>query len=311
MKKTSKAVVKDYSKLDNSGTNLDYYGVLMKNGRARIDTKRYKKFFALPNPKIERRKTIYYLPSKIHRGEYLCNRFSDALLSLKNLWIQEFSKAIKAIKTPKQSEGDARTANLMDGVLDYDEACMIGIMSGLERSGEYRFVIKSIYAQFFQQMMSRIDALCLKIATENGYQERKFSREQFDIFIQGKQKKDAKSFRDFEFYSVYDKAYRSWNFLKHNSIKAYDQLKTKFPEFVYDPENRYQNGDAAISVLKIDEGFILKTLDELHLFFDELCKKAFDEDADDAKWDYDDYFVQQAKDEIETIENPLGIPWFL
>lgn len=55
----------------------------------------------------------------------------------------------------------------------------------------------------------------------------------------------------------------------------------------------------------------MKTLDDLHLFFDELCKKAFDENADDAKWDYDDYFVQQAKDEIETIENPLGIPWFL
>ena len=311
MKKTSKSIVKVYSKLNDSGTTLEYYGVLMKNGRARIDTKRYKKFFELPNSKIERRKTVYYIPSKIHRYEYMCNRFFDNLLSLKNLWINEFSKAIMAIKTPKQAEDDSRTANLMDGVLDYDKACMVGKMAGLKRDGEYRFVIKSIYAQFFQQMMSQVDALCLRIAAENGYQERKFSKEQFDVFIQGKQKNDVKSFRDYEFYSIYDKAYRTWNFLKHNSIKGYDQLKTKYPEMIYDPGNKYQNGDAAISVLKIDERFILKTLDDLHLFFDELCKKAFDENADDAKWDYDDYFIQQAKDEIETIENPLGIPWFL
>lgn len=55
MKKTSKSIVKVYSKLNDSGTTLEYYGVLMKNGRARIDTKRYKKFFELPNSKIERR----------------------------------------------------------------------------------------------------------------------------------------------------------------------------------------------------------------------------------------------------------------
>lgn len=75
MKKTSKSIVKVYSKLNDSRTTLEYYGVLMKNGRARIDTKRYKKFFELPNPKIERRKTVYYIPSKIHRNEYMCNRF--------------------------------------------------------------------------------------------------------------------------------------------------------------------------------------------------------------------------------------------
>ena len=48
-------------------------------------------------------------------------------------------------------------------------------------------------------------------------------------------------------------------------------------------------------------------LNNMHLFFDELCERAFGENVEDAQWDYDDYFLKQAKERIELITNPLDI----
>ena len=168
-----------------------------------------------------------------------------------------------------------------------------------------------MYAQFFQQAMSQVDALSLKVIVAEGYQNNKFSREIFDTFIQGKQKNVPKTFFSFDSYAIYDRAYRVWNFLKHNSLKAYSALKSKYPEMIYDPNNAYKNGDLAVSVVKVDEKFLINTLDELPKFFDEVCQRGFSENPKDASWDYDDYFIQNAKDEIEAITNPLGIPEYL
>ena len=64
----------------------------------------------------------------------------------------------------------------------------------------------------------------------------------------------------------------------------------------------------ALTVLKIDERNILDSLDNLHKFFDEVCERGFDENTKDAKWDYDDYFIEQVDLEIKGITNPLGLP---
>ena len=47
MKKKSKVIGKDYDKLEkeNRFDRIDYYGLILKEGRIKIDTKRYKKFF--------------------------------------------------------------------------------------------------------------------------------------------------------------------------------------------------------------------------------------------------------------------------
>ncbi len=309
MKKNSKRIKKDYSKLVHAYDTLEYFGVLMKNGRARIDTKRYKKIFGcLPSNSIEHRKTAYYIPTKIHRYDYMVNIFVDTIKKIKSQWNNEFSRTVNSIKTPKEYEDDARLGYLSDGILEYDEACERAILAGDKRADQYKFIIKSIYSQFFQQMMSQIDALCLKIITNNGYKEKNFTREKFDTFIQGKQDKNSSiSFVDFKYYYIYDKAYRTWNFLKHNSLKSYNQLKEKYSEMIYDPYSKYENGNSALSVLKIDEQFILKTLDELPMFFIEICEKGFNENIDNAEWDYDDYFIEQAESSIEMIINPLGL----
>ena len=308
MKKSSKTIRKDYTKLENEYDNRGHYGLFIKSGRVKLDTKRYKKFFKLPDNKIEHRKSVYYTPSRIRKYDYLSNIFSDKLLQLKRLWINEFSKAIDIIKTPKQVEDDVRTVNLMDGVLDYDEANMSGMLANIRRQKPYKFVIKSIYAQFFQQMMAEINALSLRVMVSQGYKSEDFSKKAFDIFIQGKQKSNQIQFPDFDNYYIFDRAYLVWNFLKHNSLRSYDELKRKYPEIIYDPNNNYKNGDLALTVLKIDERYILDCLENLHKFFDEVCERGFEENIKDAKWDYDDYFIEQVDLEIEGITNPLGLP---
>lgn len=308
MKKSSKTIRKDYTKLENEYDNRGHYGLFIKSGRVKLDTKRYKKFFKLPDNKIEHRKSVYYTPSRIRKYDYLSNIFIDKLLQLKRLWINEFSKAIDIIKTPKQVEDDVRTVNLMDGVLDYDEANMSGMLANIRRQKPYKFVIKSIYAQFFQQMMAEINALSLRVMVSQGYKSEDFSKKAFDIFIQGKQKSNQIQFPDFDNYYIFDRAYLVWNFLKHNSLRSYDELKRKYPEMIYDSNNNYKNGDLALTVLKIDERYILDCLENLHKFFDEVCERGFDENIKDAKWDYDDYFIKQVDLEIEGITNPLGLP---
>ena len=95
--------------------------------------------------------------------------------------------------------------------------------------------------------MSSIDALCLRILTSCGYKEDDYTKKQFDIFVQGLQGENAISFRQYKNYSIYDRAYDRaftvWNFLKHNSLRSYRILKQWYPNMVWDPDERYQNGN--------------------------------------------------------------------
>ena len=307
MKKKSKVIGKDYSKLENQIERLDYYGVIKKDDRVKVDTKRYKKFFEIPNAKIENRHAVYYLPTKIHRLDYKCNWFRDLLSNYRRLWFGEYKEFIDSIKTPKQVENESRLSNLSTGYLDIDEINEKSIISGVKRTKEYKVIVKSLYAQFFHQLMSNIDALCLKMLTACGYKEEDYTKKQFDIFIQGLQGENAVPFRQYKNYRLYDRAFSVWNFLKHNSLRSYRILKQWFPNMVWDPDEKYQNGESALTVVKLDEKFILDCIDNLHLFFDELCEKAFKENAEDAQWDYDDFFVNTAKERIEEIVNPLDI----
>lgn len=309
MKKKSKVIGKDYTKLEeiNAIDRFDYYGLILNDNRVKIDTKRYKKFFRIPDSKIEHRHSVYYLPTKQHRADYKCNWFRDLLDGYKQLWFKEYKSFIDSIKTPKQAEDNARVAYLSDGVLEYDEANEKALLVGIRRSCDYKVIIKSLYAQFFHQLMSSIDALCLKMLTACGYKEEDYTKKQFDIYIQGLQGDNAVAFREYNNYYLYDRAFTVWNFLKHNSLRSYRILKQWYPKMIWDPENKYQNGESALNVVKIDEKFILYCLDNLHLFFDELCARAFKENAEDAQWDYDDYFYDEVKDQIDIILNPLDI----
>ena len=305
MKKNSKKIGKDYTKLEQLHCleDVEYYGVLLREGRVKVDTKRYKRFLELPNNKIEIRKTVYYLPTKMHRDEYLCNWFRDELKELKRLWNTEFKLCIEAIKSPIKVAENYRIQHINESDMNYEDAIANSIVAGVKRINPYKTVIKALYAQFFHQMMANIDAVCLKVISHMGYQEDDYTKKQFDSYIQGRQKENVKSFRQYQGYHFYDRANLVWNFLKHNSVKSYSLLKKYYPEMIWDPNNEYKNGELAISVLKLDEKFILYCLDNLHIFFDELCERGFYENPSDAQWDYDDYFLEKVKEKIKQETN--------
>ena len=70
MKKKSKVIGKDYEKLDlnNACNQFDFYGLILKDDRVKVDTKRYKKFFTLPNNKIEIRQILPICIAFDHRA---------------------------------------------------------------------------------------------------------------------------------------------------------------------------------------------------------------------------------------------------
>lgn len=306
MKKDSKVIKRDYTlPKNNDPRELYYYGVFIKDGRVKVDTKRYKKFFELPDVKIEIRNTVYFEPKFKHKTDYICNIFRDRFERSKFLWLTEFSNAIKAIKTTKQVEDNTRFDLIVNNVETVEDAYAEALIKGVKRIPTYKYVIKSLYAQFFHQMMSEMDALTLRVLLSLGYKERDFTKAKFDVYIQSRQGKEAVRFLDFDNFKVYDRAYCVWNFLKHNSLKAYEILCNFYPEMIYDPDKKYKNGDLALSVLKLDEKFIINTLNNLHLFFDEVCEKAFGENTKDAYWNYDDYFCSVVKEKIKEITDPF------
>ena len=102
--------------------------------------------------------------------------------------------------------------------MDYEDAIANSIVAGVKRIKPYKKVIKALYAQFFHQMMANIDAVCLRVISHMGYQEDDYTKKQFDTYIQGRQGENAKSFRQYQGYFIYDRANLVWNFLKHNSF---------------------------------------------------------------------------------------------
>lgn len=305
MKKVSRSVTRNYSTPRNADPAYpEYYGLVFKDGHVKIDTRRYKKFFELPDPKIEIRSTVYYEPKREHKLDYYCNFFRARCQILTEKYFKEFKIAIEAIKTPKQVEDNARFQLINSGETN-ETAAEKALLKGIKRISPYKYAIKSLYAQFYHQMMAEIDAQTCRVMIPLGFREDDFNKKSFDIFIQSKQGSNSKPFKNFEYYYIYDRAYSVWNFLKHNSKKSYDILCKYYPEMVYDPENNYRNGDLALSVLKLDEKFILNVLKELPLFFDEVCSVGLRENVKDALWDYEDYFVEQVKKVTDTYNNPL------
>lgn len=299
MKKESKSIKRSYSVPRNADINCpEYYGIVFKNGHVKVDTKRFKKFFKLPSDKVEIRNTVYYEPTKVHKLDYICNFFRMRSEFLLSQYYKEFKPAIETIKTPKQVEDSVRI-DLLNYGETYEEAQTKAIMSGIKRIRPYQYAIKSLYAQFYHQAMAEIDAQTCRVLISYGFREDDFSKKSFDVFIQSKQGTNAIPFKKYKYFSIYDRAYSVWNFLKHNSNKAYDILCKYYPEMIYDPEDKYRNGDLALSVLKLDERYILSVLKDIHLFFDEVCRLGFNENTEDASWDYEDYFLEVVKKKIE------------
>ena len=99
-----------------------------------------------------------------------------------------------------------------------------------------------------------------------------------------------------------------WNFSKHNNLNTYEKLKNKSPEVLI--EEDYVSGDLAIHYLKLDEKLILELLNGTKQFFIDWCRINLNEDYNEARWNYDKFFITLVHDAIEDIRNPLGLQWW-
>lgn len=311
-----------YKKLEESAQYEDtrYYGVFLygnkKQGlrRIRIDPKRYqKKVQKLTEDQlliIDSRKKHYFYPAKKAYLDYNCNMFLREIKDIKDDWNNTYKGLIKKeqerIVKPKEVV-PADDFNYMCGITDYEESTSWAFMTNLRNSLKYERevnkIVASLYAQFFHQMTSRIEAITIYVLSHNGKNVERFDRNALYDYSVGQG-----TARDFLHYSYHDKLYCIWHFIKHNSTSTYEQLKKKYPEVLVDTD--FKQGHLAYSYVKFSEDLILELLNGCGEFFKEYCSSVYNESFDEAQWNYDDYFMEPVDDAIQLLRDPFGLRYY-
>lgn len=318
--KCKEANLKLYAQLEEKHCYDDtrYYGVFIsKTGdkkRIKIDVKRYDKKIGLSEKQLammKARRTHYYFPSKKQRKDYNCNLVILLIEDILNEWEKDYmpliEKEIKAIQAKEYTLGDDDL--FTSGIIDHEEACANAFIKNMRveaKVQEKRIKLyMSLYAQFFHQMVARIEAQTIKMLSNNGFSGDRFSRNNLYQFkgMTYERIKDLDGFKD------YDKMYLIWHFIKHNSLSTYNDVNENYPEVLAKLKAgaKYEAGDMAYWYIGFNNELITNILKGVSEFFKNYCKSVFKEDYDRAQWDYEEYFVARTNEEIETIRNPLGL----
>lgn len=184
--------------------------------------------------------------------------------------------------------------------------CINARIEGAMRYPQYHKIKQSLYCQFIQKISTEIDRYTMSFMSQNGWEGNDFSIEKFIKFSDGLLKKRGKTkLSDLPKYNAYNLLHKINNFLKHNSIFAYEKLKKSYPENVISSE-KYENGMFAGDWIKIKPNYIDDILKKLVIFFENYCNVYLGEDIEKSNRDYDDYFYC-AKKEMQYPEEYLGI----
>lgn len=316
-KKNRKRSKHNYSKythtwndVEINDTNEKYYGLHRDGKRVKIDVKRMKKLDVLDIPcsvlnsaSSIPRNTVYFLPRKVHRQDYIVNQFRDKLIELKDNW-HEFETAFSHIPSPETVADNIRTEQLLMGYCEIEEASILGIIAGAKRSIVYQKLWISQCAQFIHQMATELDALMLRKCVYLGYSRKDVTRGSMHDYLNGSMRGKAK-IEDLAGYETYTKFFTIWNMLKHNSEDLFNKIQKNYPDMLL--TNTYRNGEMSQYYLKIGKDYIERMLDSLLEFYESLCSVFFEEDVNQAEWNYDDYFIEKVKIAIDKETNPLGI----
>ena len=133
----------------------------------------------------------------------------------------------------------------------------------------------------------------------------------FRAFTDGlKGLKKADLLNNLKGYNAYNLLHKINNFLKHNTIDAYNGLKKEYPKNVCSVENKtaksqYENGMFAGDWIIIKDGYIDKLFKKLIEFFEDYCNKFLGEDLEESKWNYDDYFKDVYK-KVKNLDSYFG-----
>ena len=294
-----------------------YWGVFNgeKKELIKVDTKRYQKklgqFSIEQLQVINARKSHYFYPKKIAYGNYNCNIFIEEISDIQKYWETQFkpiiAESIKRIKKPRElCPGDYY--NLQCGISGTGAAQAWANWINWKNNREYRAdcatLTWSLYSEFFHFMSARIEAITVKVLTKNNAIKDRFDRNAFYATAVGKNKR----IEDLDHFSWYDKLYCLWNFIKHNSLSTYQTLKDRYPELLY--EDEYVQGEMALYFIKFEDKMIEDIIAGCKEFFKEYCELVFNENYNEAQWNYCEYFIHRMNDEIEMYDNPLGLEWW-
>ena len=314
MKSDRKVVRFDYSKYESSQVwdyetlqEFEFWGFHKKNGRIHIDTKRYKKACNkvgindfMPEGLFQQRNSVYFVPLKIKRTDYKVNIFRDMISSLKNEWEEEYKPIFSKIKTPSDVYDNVRTAGICMTSCsdDYDEIELEAIKASIKREFSYNKIVNELYCMFLQKITTEIDRFTLLFMEDCGYKGTDFSFEHFLEFTENQIGKDRslELFKSLNGYNCYSLLHKINNFLKHNSRESYKALLHTYPGNVRSVKagtapKDYQNGQFAGDWIILKDNYHDKVFDKLIGFFEDYCNKVLDEDLEESKWNYDEYFI--------------------
>lgn len=310
------AIYKDL--LDKYDLNEDYryWGVFpaKDNKPIAIDPKRFKEKIGLTDEQFKvmsKRNSHYFYPRKSSYGDYNCNVFIYELENIKKNWNEQYSKLIQreveTLKKPREvSPGD--NENFMSGISGYGSAQMWALFTNIQSQNEYKSKLfelgNSLYAQFFHLMASRCEAVIIKVLAKNNVNVDHFDR---NVFYTTAINMDRK-IQELEHFRYLDMLYCLWNYIKHNSSSTYETLRSRYPHLLY--EYKYEQGELAQNYVRFSNELVDELIDGCSLFFKEYCKLIFDEDYDEAQWNYEFYFERKVRDSIEDITNPSGLQWW-
>lgn len=305
MKSTHKTQRFDYKKIEQDGnprSHLEFFGIHRKSGRLHIDTKRFKKILLqdgvqkfLQDGMFKNRTTTYLIPAKVHRHDYKVNIVRDLLSNLQKDWNCEFKPLLTKIETPDEVYDKSRMnmVSMTSCSDDYDEIEVESRLEAIKRIPKYDSVILSLYCQFICKICAEVDRFTLILLKSLGYSQKDFGMRDFRAFTDGlKHQNHANLIEKLSGFNAFDMLHRINNFLKHNTLFSYNELKKKFPENVKSNINGkpYESGMFAGDWIVVKKGYIDRLFQKLNNFFEDYCHTFVGEDLEGSKWNYDDYF---------------------
>jgi len=293
-----------------------YYGLFLKGKKTEkqmvsVDMKRFCEYFHIDDDRKNlktNKNSQLYKPAKSKEDDYKVNVIKKELSLIKKEWME--SQKIFIDQFLSEIKGHDFTAadddNLQMGIANYDEAATYARIKSAYSHQYADFkrtkLYNSLYAQYFHQLAAQIDAVILKLLTDNGYEGNSYNREALLAF-KGTKKE---SILELDSYNNYDKMYTIWNFLKHNSQSTFKSVEKKCPEILISQE--YNQGDLSCYLINFSNELIEQTIDGVQKFLIDYCKLVFDEDEREAEWNYEDFFHSYVSDAINDYYNPLGLP---
>lgn len=289
----------------------EFWGLHNINGRIYVDIQRYVtacNFVGIdefvPEELLKQDKSVLFIPDKQHRDDYIVNIFCDLLNNFEKDWNTEYKPIFKNIKTPEEVHDDVRLNDLVytSSPDDLDEIESDAIFSSLKRQYEYNWIIQALYCQFIIKLATEVDRITLIAMCKLGYKGNNYNFNSFAKFTDGlARNRTTLKISQLDKYNAYNMLHKINNFLKHNTICSYMDLKKYYPNNVLSIEKGttdmvYENGMFAGDWIIIKDGYIDDLIRKLKTFFKRYCEIFVNENVEEANWNYDDYFIYAYKE---------------